>query len=483
MKAAALAVMCLVAVALASGPDTLWIRTLDKGFDESGSGIASRSNTLAAVGYFFGANYNDDWLVARLNQDGDTVWTRTYDGGADEDAVGTCIDARSNIFVTGRGYSYSEAGRRNPLRFRGGNRTRPVFGKSDVYFALTAKYDSLGELKWLRADTNHAATGIAVDSIGNGYVVGAHIVDTMNWDTWLAKISPLGDTIWSKTFNFAQFEVGYGPALDASGNIAMAIYAGDSLGFDCLALMLAADGHVIWSARYDRGPNDACSGVAIDHRDNVILAGSITRDTLSDALVLKYDSAGTLVWDKVYDFDTYDEMIGAACDSAGDIYAAGDASPDYYTSYCLTVKLDSMGDTLWTARYDEQYSGAYGIALDPTGDPVIVGTTTMADMDLLMIKYSALTGIAESPLPTPAHARAHAIITAGPDFVLSVPCTGRYDVRLCDLTGRCREVLYSGNLSSGAHRLSLAGQPAGNYVVRVTAPAGAISCQRLALVR
>jgi hypothetical protein len=67
--------------------------------------------------------------------------------------------------------------------------------------------------------------------------------------------------------------------------------------------------------------------------------------------------------------------------------------------------------------------------------------------------------------------------------VLEVTTSGRYDVRLCDLTGRTRQQVFRGFLSEGAHRLSLAGQPAGSYFVRVAAPDGGVSCQRLVLVK
>ena len=76
MKTIALAILaCLLGTALASGPDTLWVRRLDLGADEYGNGIASRGNAIVAVGYSSGG----DWLVVRLDQAGDTVWTRTHD--------------------------------------------------------------------------------------------------------------------------------------------------------------------------------------------------------------------------------------------------------------------------------------------------------------------------------------------------------------------------------------------------------------------
>jgi hypothetical protein len=104
-------------------------------------------------------------------------------------------------------------------------------------------------------------------------------------------------------------------------------------------------------------------------------------------------------------------------------------------------------------------------------------------VDLLTAKYSALTGIAESRRSAPAPAPARSTITAAPDFVLSIPNSGRYDVRLCDLSGRARQQIYRGHLNKGAHRFSLAGQPAGIYFVRVAASDGTVSSHMLVVMK
>jgi hypothetical protein len=352
--------------------------------------------------------------------------------------------------------------------------------------ALTAKYDSLGDLKWLRTDTNHVAFGIAVDSAGCCYLSGAHITETI-CDFWLAKLDSLGDSIWTRTYNFAPIELGYRLAIDAGGNIAAAVYAGDSADYcHCLTVRFTPDGDTLWTRRYSRGSDDAGGGVAIDPNGNIIVAGRSTTGTATHAIVLKYDSSGTSLWQKVFAFSADDELVGAACDSAGDIYVAGftGASGDYR---CLTMKLDSEGETLWTATYGGSGDNkAYDVACDDAGNPIIGGcvyNATDGDEDLLVAKYSALTGIAESHAVTRTHARTATTITAAPDFVLSVPSPGHYDIRLCDLTGRTRQQVFRGYLSEGAHRLSLSGQPAGSYFVRVAAPDGGVSCQRLVLVK
>jgi hypothetical protein len=484
--AALVFVACLVATAAASGPDTLWVRTLDLGSDEYGNDVASSGNTIAVAGDAF-SGMSDDWLVARMNQSGDTIWTRTYDAGGDEQAACACLDRESNVLAAGMGYIYKSARSPEspcvPGRSRLLNPRSPLQGE---HCALTVKHDSLGTLKWFRSDTGYAACGIAADSADNCFITGAHITSDTTWDFWLAKRNPAGDTLWTRTYDFAQFEVGYRPAIDAAGNIAVPIYAGDSL-FHCLTAKFTPDGNTIWTRRHEPGTDDGGTGIAIDPNGNIIVAGRTTKDTTTQGFVLKYDPSGTLVWAKVFGFSQDDALLDAACDSAGDIYVAGYTSPDH-SSNCLLMKLDSLGDTLWTATYGGSvYTGAAGVACDQFGNPVIVGDeddTLTYNSDLLAAKYSALTGIAESRHTSTGPFAAHSIITAAPDFVLSVPHAGRYAVGLCGLSGRTLQRVFSGYLSEGSHRLSIGDvRSAGHYFVRVAASDGRVSCQRLVLVR
>lgn len=484
MRNTALALMaCLLGTAPVLAQDTLWVRRLDLGSAEAGLGIASRGNAIAVAGYAWPSS-TLDWLVVKLNQSGNTIWTRTYDSGADEYAYDAFIDSESDVLITG--FAQSSAGARRPgqLRPRGFGQTWKTLTSDQEIYALTAKYDSAGDLKWLRTDSNCLAIGIAADSAGNSYVSGTYLTD-IDLDLWLAKLNPSGETIWTRTFNFAPAEIGYRLALDASGNIAACAYIGDFETFDCLVLKLTPDGDTIWTRVYDRNPTDAPCGLAIDPNNNIVVAGMTSKGTTSDALVLKYDSSGVLVWDEAFDFDLDDGVTGAACDSAGNVYVAGYTGA-YGVHDCLTMKLDSTGNVLWTATLGgSDNDEASDVACDGDGDPIITGFVTDAvtpGTDLLTAKYNPFTGIAESPRSDLDPVRTRSTITAAPDFVLSVPCSGRYDIGLYDLTGRARRSVFSGLLSQGGHRFSLAGQPAGPYFVRVVGSDGAVSCHRLVLV-
>jgi hypothetical protein len=477
------AIACLLGLALASGPDTLWVTRVDLSADESGNGIASSGNVLAVAGHVRTGS-SSDLMAVRMDQNGDTVWTRRYDAGGDEYAMSACLDAGSNILVAGYGQSGARPAGRLGRRDFSPPWSLPA-GEQQVY-AIAAKYDAMGEPRWLKTSTGNQAFGIVADSVGNCYLSGGHSVGDTAYDLWLAKLDSFGDTIWIRTYDFAPLEIGRRLALDGSGNVVVCAQVGNFDNFDCLTLKLTPDGDTLWARRYDRSAYDNGWGIAVDEDGNVITAGSTMQDTLSDVVVLKYDSSGTLLWDRVYDFNPDDEAFGAACDSAGDIYVAGFTGSGYAYD-CLLVKLAPAGDKVWTAIYGGPGDdGAIDVACDGNGDPVITGyvaNPASDSLDLLVAKYNAFTGVAESPQAGRNTASPRGSITAARYVVLSIPCSGRYDVRLCDLSGRTRQQVYRGHLNKGAHRFSLAGQPAGIYFVRVAAWDGTVSSHRLVMIK
>jgi hypothetical protein len=472
---------CLLGLALASGPDTLWVTRVDLGADEYGNGIASRGNVLAVAGHVRTAS-SDDLLAVRMDQNGDTIWTRRYDAGGDEYAMSAGLEAGSNILVAG--YAQSR-GHDDRVRLRDFSPWGRSAADQQVY-AIAARYDTNGESRWLKTFTGNMAFGIVADSSGNCYLCGGHAVSDTAYDLWLARLDSFGDTVWTRTYDFAPLEVGRRLALDGSGNVLACAQVGNLDDFDCLTLKITPGGDTLWARRYDRSAHDNGWGIAADQNGNVIAAGSTMQDTLSDMLVLKYDPSGTLLWSRVYDFSADDEAFGAACDSVGDIYVAGYTGSGYAYD-CLLMKLDPTGDEIWTATYGGSGDdGAIDVACDSNGDPVITGYAANPandSFDLLVAKYNAFTGITESPQADRSNASPRGSMAAATSFLLSIPCSGRYDVRLCDVSGRTKQRVCRGHLSKGAHRFSLAGQPAGIYSVRVAAWDGTVSSHGLVIVK
>ena len=217
MKARTLAVLaCLLGLALATGPDTVWVTRIDLGANECGDGIASRGNALAVAGYVRTGS-SIDLLAVRLNQNGDTIWTRRYDAGGDEYAMSACLAPGSNVLVAG----YGQSGARPPGRLRLHDFSAPwsLPAEQQQVYAIAARYDANGESRWLKTFAGNMAFGIVSGSAGNCYVSGGHSVGDTAYNLWLARLDSTRDTIWTRTSDFAPLEIGRHLALDEYGNI------------------------------------------------------------------------------------------------------------------------------------------------------------------------------------------------------------------------------------------------------------------------
>ncbi len=125
-----------------------------------------------------------------------------------------------------------------------------------------------------------------------------------NYDAYLVKINPNGDTIWTKAVG--------GPLIDLAGNITVLpnddlviLGALDSIGFgltDVYLTKIDKNGILKWSRIYD-GAN-TCSVIAIEQTSTggFLLAGSTKNYSGGDfdIFIIKTDSLGNLDWAKTY---------------------------------------------------------------------------------------------------------------------------------------------------------------------------------------
>lgn len=175
---------------------------------------------------------------------------------------------------------------------------------------------------------------------------------------------------------------GEGIAVDEAGNVYVAGWGGNTgSSFDYLTIKYNSSGDTLWVRYYDGGANhyDYGHAMAIDNAGNVYVTGrSITSGTHYDMTTVKYNSSGVLQWAAVYAgaYGDDDEGNDIVVDDSGCVYVTGYTYSLSTGSDYITIKYNSDGDTVWTARYDGVANSddqTTALALDGLGNLYVTG--------------------------------------------------------------------------------------------------------------
>jgi YD repeat-containing protein len=368
-----------------------------------------------------------------LRADVDTAWVRRYDGPAHgvDMAEGIAVDSAGNVYVTGRSASDTSG---NPqyldfvtIKYYPNGDTawvrRADFGGKDIPSGLgvdaqgnvyvtgtnndsrmvTVKYDSAGHQKWAKLYGSRAlCDDLALDQDGNVIICGG---DTRaSTDCVLIKYRPNGDTAWTRFYDWA----GYDDDLDAlaatsNGEICAVGFCSDtSPGGNILALKYDSAGNWQWATSYD-GPQhgaDWPTAVAVDGAGNSYVAAVSDNGygTTTDYLTIKYDSLGETLWTRRYDGPAHDwdQARAVAVNDGGRIYITGYSTGQGADYDYATIAYSSAGDTLWTRRYNGPANGqdeARAIAVDDRGQVCVTGSSyggLSTHFDCATVMYDSL---------------------------------------------------------------------------------------------
>ncbi|MBI5944825.1 MAG: SBBP repeat-containing protein, partial [Chloroflexi bacterium] len=312
------------------------------------------------------------------------------------------VDSSGNIYVAGT--SSSTWG--NPLRaFTPG---LDQFGEAtdDGYIA---KIDPSGNIIWhtfLGGSDYDQINGVAVDGVGNVYVIGhssatwGNPIRAYNADNsaFVAKLNSSGSFIWN-TF-LGGFSAGI--AVDGSANIYIAGASSSAWGtpihpytsgYDMSVAKLDTSGSLVWNTFFGGSGNDYGDDVAVKNGHLYVEGqsndswGNPLRFFSSqfDAYLAKLDSStGALSWNTFLGGYGDDYGRGIAVDGNENIYLAGTSN---YVSWgnpvrplttvdSFAAKLDSSGALIWNT-----FLGGSGddsgrdIAVDGNGEVFVMGNS------------------------------------------------------------------------------------------------------------
>jgi LPXTG-site transpeptidase (sortase) family protein len=270
----------------------------------------------------------------------------------------------------------------------------------------------LGGLSYDEADD------LVTDGQGNIYVTG---YTDVSWgspirgfsvipDAFVAKLDPGGNLIWNTFLGGGGGDIGYGIALDASGNVYVTGQSTMTWGAPLRAYSAASDGflakldpngNLIWNTFLGSPGDDQTREIAI-RGGNVYVAG---RSDLTwgnvvprpytgdmDAFAANIDTNGNLIWNSFLGGAAFDDGYGIAVDGSGAIYVTGLSGPIFnamtswgnpiraYTAFrdAFLAKLDSGGSLVWNSFLGGAGSDeGLGIAVDGSGNSYVTGYSTI----------------------------------------------------------------------------------------------------------
>ncbi len=278
------------------------------------------------------------------------------------------------------------------------------------------------------------ANGVAVDPLGNSYLVGSFkgaatfgsttLISAGGDDIFLAKLNPQGDLLWVTRAGGVNDDVGYDVAVDPGGNAFITGYylqnasfgqttITNTGGYDLFVAKYNSAGQLDWVRNPLAADDIYGSGIALDPAGNVVVVGSFfLNSATSDMFVARLSSNGTLQWVQSAGGLDDDQGSKVAVDPNGNIFITGFFTDEAFfgageilygntTTEMFVAKYDVAGALVWVEASASQEAQGADIAVDPAGNCYVTGYfeeyadfgTQALDsdgfFDLFLAKYSS----------------------------------------------------------------------------------------------
>jgi hypothetical protein len=280
-------------------------------------------------------------------------------------------------------FGYTENGFSVQPTFDGGyiiaGRHGITFSVSDL---LLIKIDSLGVTKWSKfiksGSYEHEGWDVK-QTADSGYIItGMMTVMGGGANVYLVRTDKNGDTVWTKNFGNANYDIGWRIQPTFDGGYAIAGGKDDSLAF---LIKTDSYGDTLWSKTYLPVGTIASGfrGIQQMSDSGFVLCGSVAYSgSISAINLIRTNKNGDTLWSKIYNRNKTDLQRSLQSTSDGGYIIAGitpDTIPPYWN--CFLIKTNASGDTMWTRSLggsgDEAANQAYETL---NGEYVLAGYTS-----------------------------------------------------------------------------------------------------------
>lgn len=321
----------------------------------------------------FGLGKTDAYLL-KVDKQGNKVWDRNYGGSDHDDAQQMVATADGGYLIVGSTLSFGVGGMDMMLIKTDGN------GKQQFFKTYGDVYYDKGKF------IEHSVDG--------NYLIGGYTTSKarQSKDMSLIKITPAGEELWKRNYDFDSTDVANGVVITDLGYL---IY-GKSLmtdnNQDIRLVMTDFNGNLIWSKQHGgEGVDELLEMIIAD--DGTYIAtgysGSFYENRNNDAYVVSYDAQGDTVRSNHFGSSNqwdYEEGYAIIKASQGGYYMSGRKR-----SALWVMKLDNQLKQEWEQDYGDTYYYATRVAFDlleePDGKIVVVGgETDSKNGDIVMMR-------------------------------------------------------------------------------------------------
>jgi hypothetical protein len=329
-----------------------------------------------------------DAFIAKYAPNGATLWSRRMGAGGTDVSLSVTVDpSTGNPVIAGYFVGNSDFGG-GALVNAGSNDivVAKYDGNSGAHTwskGLGSTGTDIGNSVAVDASGNVVVTGYFNNTVNFG---GAGLVSAGGDEIFVAKYNSSGTHQWSQRFGSTGSDQGSAVAVDASGNVVVGGQFNNTVNFggsnlvsagfaDAFLAKYNSSGTHQWSQRFGDGSGEGALAVATDASGNVAVTGffgntinmgggTLTTTGLGDGFLAKFNSSGVHQWSRKIGGTSNDDGRGVAMDAGGNIVNTGR----------FQLGADFGGGGVWSNGGFDAYIVKYG---PKTAEPVI---TSIADI-------------------------------------------------------------------------------------------------------
>jgi Secretion system C-terminal sorting domain len=225
-------------------------------------------------------------------------------------------------------------------------------GKNSHSYGLTS-----GQSLCKSFDQNYLLGGVDFDSTNGG-------------DIFLQKISPVGDSLWTKTYGFPNTFENVNAVLEYTDGSLFLIGNSDHYNQgDVYVIKTNPNGDTLWTNHYGINSQDFAIGACIALNGHILISGN--NITTNKTYILEIDTAGNTVWSRLLPYTSQYSFVTQLADSS--LLLATGAIVSGLGYQAALVKLTASGADVWHYTYGTTENEIFTTVPLVSGNTITVG--------------------------------------------------------------------------------------------------------------